>query len=58
MEKIWLGVIGVGWVAQIFHLLILKKLGDVAVVAICNNDKRHGEAISQSADKGKEIIFK
>ncbi len=47
MEKIRLGVIGVGWVAQIFHLPILKKFEDVEVVAICDSDKRRVEAISE-----------
>lgn len=39
MEKIKIGVIGLGWVAQVFHLPSLKKISDVEVVALCDKDK-------------------
>jgi len=39
MKKIRLGVVGLGWVSQIFHLPILTKCDDVEVVAVCDKDK-------------------
>ena len=39
MEKLKLAVIGAGWISQIVHLPILKKMHDVEVVALCDRDK-------------------
>lgn len=38
METVRLGVVGTGWVAQVFHLPILSKLEDVEIVAVCDKD--------------------
>lgn len=46
MKKIRLGVIGLGWVAQIFHLPILTKFEDVEVIAICDKDKSRAKTIA------------
>lgn len=40
MEKVHVAVVGVGWVAQVVHLPILKRLPEVEVVALCDSDKR------------------
>ncbi len=39
MEKIRVGLIGVGSIAQIIHLPILKKMEDVELVALCDVDE-------------------
>ena len=44
-KKLKLGVVGLGWVAQIFHLPILKRLEDVEIVAICDRDKSKAKII-------------
>ncbi len=46
MKKIRLGVIGLGWVAQIFHLPILTKFEDVEIIAICDKDKSRAKTIA------------
>lgn len=48
MEKVKVGVVGLGWVAQVVHLPILLKLQEAEVVAVCDRDK--GRAV-QIADK-------
>ncbi len=46
MNKLRIGVVGLGWVAQVFHLPILKKLTDVEVVAVCDRDKSRARMIA------------
>ena len=46
MAKIRLGIVGLGWVSQIFHLPILKKLDDVEIVAVCDRDKTRAKMIA------------
>lgn len=50
MEKVRLGVVGVGWVAQVFHLPILKKLNDVEIAAVCDRDKARAATIAVRFD--------
>jgi predicted dehydrogenase len=46
MTKLRLGVVGLGWVSQIFHLPILKRLEDVELVAVCDRDKARAKMIA------------
>lgn len=39
MDKVRIGIVGVGWVAQVVHLPILMKLPEAQIVAICDKDK-------------------
>ena len=39
MEKVRIGIVGVGWIAQVIHLPILMKLPEAEVIAICDKDK-------------------
>ena len=39
METISVGVVGLGWIAQVVHLPILSRMPEVSVVAICDRDK-------------------
>lgn len=43
MEKVKVGVVGLGWVAQVIHLPILRKLAEAEVVAVCDRlkDRAH-----------------
>ncbi len=47
MERVKLGIIGVGWVAQVVHLPILQKLSDVEVVAVCDRDKGKMQMVAE-----------
>lgn len=47
MGKVQVGVVGVGWVAQVIHLPILVKLPDVEVVAICDVDKPKARFVAE-----------
>ncbi len=39
MEPVRIGIVGVGWIAQVVHLPTLMKLPEASVVAICDRDK-------------------
>ncbi len=45
-EKIRIGVIGLGWIAQLYHLPILSRLRDVEIVAVCDSGKGRARAIA------------
>jgi predicted dehydrogenase len=47
MEKVRIGIVGLGWVAQVVHLPILSKLGEAQVVAICDRDKSRGRLVAE-----------
>ena len=47
MEKLRLGIVGLGWVSQVFHLPILSKLDDVEIVCVCDKDKSRARMIAE-----------
>src|SRR5579862_299623 len=47
MEKQHIGIIGLGWVAQVFHLPLLTSFKDVAVTAVCDRNKGQARAIAE-----------
>lgn len=47
MEKTRLGIIGLGWIAQVVHLPILTKSSEVEVVAACDIDRRRGKLVTE-----------
>ena len=47
MEKLRVGIVGLGWVSQLFHLPILKKLEDVEIVAVCDKEKSRAKMIAE-----------
>jgi predicted dehydrogenase len=47
MDKVRVGVIGLGWVAQVVHLPILTKLNEATVVAVCDRDKSRGRSVAE-----------
>jgi predicted dehydrogenase len=46
-EKIRIGIIGLGWIAQLYHLPILSRLHDVEIVAVCDSGKARARAIAE-----------
>jgi predicted dehydrogenase len=46
MEKIKLGIIGLGGIAQIIHLPILSKMNDIEISAVCDNDSQKCKRIA------------
>ncbi|HYQ86742.1 MAG TPA: Gfo/Idh/MocA family oxidoreductase [Bacteroidota bacterium] len=47
MEKLRLGIVGLGWVSQVFHLPILAKMEDAEIVAVCDRDKSRAKMIAE-----------
>ncbi len=47
MDKLRLGIVGLGWVSQVFHLPILSKQEDVEIVAVCDKDKSRAKLIAE-----------
>jgi len=47
MEKVKVGIVGLGWVAQVVHLPILKKLDEAEIVAVCDRDKSRGRLVAE-----------
>ncbi len=46
MEKIRLGVVGLGWVSQVFHLPVLTRCEDVEIVSVCDKDRSRAKMIA------------
>jgi len=47
MKKLRVGIVGLGWVSQVFHLPILSHLEDVEIVALCDSDKSRARMIGE-----------
>ena len=47
MEKVKIGVVGLGWVAQVIHLPILMKLADAEVVSVCDRDRSKARLVAE-----------
>jgi len=47
MDKVPIGIIGLGGIAQTIHLPILTKLSDVEIVAVCDLDRQKARSIAQ-----------
>ncbi|MFA6467523.1 MAG: Gfo/Idh/MocA family oxidoreductase [Bacteroidota bacterium] len=47
LEKAKIGVVGLGWIAQVFHLPILTKLQDVEITCVCDRDKTRARALAE-----------
>jgi len=46
MNHVNIGIVGLGWVAQVVHIPILDKLPDASVVAVCDTDKARARYVS------------
>lgn len=49
-EKLRVGIVGAGAITQVGHLPALKKVRDVEVVGICDNDAAKGRALADRYD--------
>ena len=47
MQKARIGVIGLGWVSQVFHLPLLSKFEDVEIVSVCDKNKEQTHFIAE-----------
>lgn len=47
MERVKIGLVGVGWVAQVVHLPILTHMPEAEVVAICDRDKARARVVAE-----------
>lgn len=47
MEKVKVGIVGLGWVAQVVHLPILSKLPEAEIVAVCDRDKNRAHLVAE-----------
>lgn len=47
MEKVKVGIVGVGWIAQVVHLPILRKLPEAEIVAVCDRDKSRAQLVAE-----------
>ena len=48
MDKIRVGIVGAGWIAQAHHR-ILESLNEADVVAVCDLDRTRAEALAGGA---------
>jgi predicted dehydrogenase len=47
IDKPKIGIVGLGWIAQLFHIPLLTKFPDADVVCICDKDKQRAKVISE-----------
>lgn len=47
MEKVRVGIVGLGWVAQVVHLPVIQKLVEAELVAVCEKDKGRGRLVAE-----------
>jgi predicted dehydrogenase len=47
MERVKTAVVGAGWVAQVIHLPLLKKMPEAHVVALCDRDKARLQLVGE-----------
>src|SRR5512135_1679144 len=47
MEKVNLGVVGLGWISQVVHLPILQKLPEANIVAVCDKDRDRTRIVAE-----------
>jgi predicted dehydrogenase len=47
MEKVRIGIVGLGWVSQVVHLPILTKLPDAEIVAVCDLDRGRSKLVAE-----------
>ena len=47
IAKAKIGIVGLGWIAQVFHLPILSKMSDVEITCVCDRDKTRARALAE-----------
>ncbi|MEW5799616.1 MAG: Gfo/Idh/MocA family oxidoreductase [Bacteroidota bacterium] len=46
LQKPRIGIVGLGWIAQVFHLPIFSKMQDVEITCVCDRDKNKARALA------------
>jgi predicted dehydrogenase len=46
VDKIKVGVVGLGWISQVVHLPILAKLPEVEITAVCDRDRAKARSVA------------
>ncbi len=47
MERVRVGIVGLGWIAQIAHIPVLSRLPEADLVAACDLDKGRGRLVGE-----------
>jgi predicted dehydrogenase len=47
MEKVRIGIVGLGWVSQVVHLPILTRLPEADIVAVCDRDRSRAKLVAE-----------
>lgn len=47
MEKVNVGIVGLGWISQVVHLPVLQKLSEANIVAVCDKDKGRARLVAE-----------
>jgi predicted dehydrogenase len=47
MEKARVGIVGLGWIAQVIHLPILAKQPDVELIAVCDRERAKANFVAE-----------
>ncbi|MDD8016780.1 MAG: Gfo/Idh/MocA family oxidoreductase [Bacteroidota bacterium] len=47
MEKAKVGIVGLGWISQVFHIPLLSKFPDAEVTCVCDRDKSRARLIAE-----------
>jgi predicted dehydrogenase len=47
MEKVRVAIIGAGWIAQVAHIPVWKKIPEVELVAVCDTVKTRAKAVAE-----------
>jgi len=47
MDKLRIGIVGLGWVSQVFHIPQLRRFEDAEIVAVCDKDKSRARIIAE-----------
>jgi predicted dehydrogenase len=54
MEKVRIGIVGVGWIAQVVHLPMLQKIPDGVIAAICDRDRARVRLVGEKFGIAKQ----
>jgi predicted dehydrogenase len=47
MEKVDIGLVGLGWISQVVHLPTIQRLPEANLVAICDRDRARGRLVAE-----------
>jgi predicted dehydrogenase len=56
MEKLRIGIVGLGWVSQVFHLPILSRFKDVEITSVCDRDKSRTQMVAERFSIARSFV--